>query len=54
MPLLYGSRQHRRAYRESLDCAVALQELQAMGISNIVTFGAYDPPHAERRAPDGL
>ena len=43
MPLLYGSRQHRRAYRESLDCAVALQELQAMGISNIVTFDAHDP-----------
>ena len=37
------SRQHRRAYRESLDCAVALQELQAMGISNIVTFDAHDP-----------
>ncbi len=43
MPLLYGSRQHRRSYRESLDCAVALQELQAMGISNIVTFDAHDP-----------
>ena len=43
MPLLYGSRQHRRAYRESLDCAVALQELQAMGVSNIVTFDAHDP-----------
>ena len=43
MPLLYGSRQHRRAYRESLDCAVALQELHAMGISNIVTFDAHDP-----------
>ncbi len=43
MPLLYGSRQHRRSYRESLDCAVALQELQAMGVSNIVTFDAHDP-----------
>ncbi len=43
MPLLYGSRQHRRAYRESLDCAVALQELQNMGITNIVTFDAHDP-----------
>ncbi len=43
MPLLYGGRQHRRAYRESLDCAVALQELQAMGVSNIVTFDAHDP-----------
>ncbi len=43
MPLLYGSRQHRRSYRESLDCAVALQELQAMGVSNIATFDAHDP-----------
>lgn len=43
MPILYGSRQHRRSYRESLDCAVALQELQAMGVANIVTFDAHDP-----------
>ncbi len=43
MPLLYGGRQHRRSYRESLDCAVALQELQAMGVANIVTFDAHDP-----------
>lgn len=43
MPLLYGSRQHRRSYRESLDCACALQELEAMGVSNIVTFDAHDP-----------
>ncbi len=43
MPNLYGGRQHRRAYRESLDCAVALQELQAMGVDNIVTFDAHDP-----------
>lgn len=43
MPMLYGSRQHRRNYRESLDCAVALQELQNMGVSNIVTFDAHDP-----------
>ncbi|WP_343253313.1 ribose-phosphate pyrophosphokinase [Ligaoa zhengdingensis] len=43
MPLLYGSRQHRRNYRESLDCAVALQELQNMGVSNIITFDAHDP-----------
>ena len=42
MPLLYGGRQHRRSYRESLDCACALQELQAMGVSNIVTFDAHD------------
>jgi len=43
MPILYGGRQHRRSYRESLDCACALQELQAMGVSNIVTFDAHDP-----------
>lgn len=43
MPLLYGGRQHRRSYRESLDCAFALQELQSMGVSNIVTFDAHDP-----------
>lgn len=43
MPILYGGRQHRRNYRESLDCAVALQELQAMGVANIITFDAHDP-----------
>lgn len=43
MPTLYGGRQHRRSYRESLDCACALQELEAMGVSNIVTFDAHDP-----------
>ena len=43
MPILYGGRQHRRNYRESLDCAVALQELQAMGVANIVAFDAHDP-----------
>lgn len=43
MPILYGGRQHRRNYRESLDCAVALQELEAMGVSNIITFDAHDP-----------
>ncbi|MDO5400979.1 MAG: ribose-phosphate pyrophosphokinase [Eubacteriales bacterium] len=43
MPSLYGGRQHRRIARESLDCAVALQELQAMGVSNIITFDAHDP-----------
>ena len=43
MPSLYGGRQHRRNYRESLDCAVALQELQAMGVSNILAFDAHDP-----------
>ena len=49
MPLLYGSRQHRRNYRESLDCAFALQELQTMGVSNIITFDRARPAHAERR-----
>ncbi len=43
MPTLYGGRQHKRSYRESLDCAVALQELQNMGVENIVTFDAHDP-----------
>ena len=43
MPILYGGRQHRRSYRESLDCAFALQELQTMGVSNIITFDAHDP-----------
>ena len=43
MPLLYGGRQHRRSYRESLDCAFALQELQNMGVDNVVTFDAHDP-----------
>lgn len=42
MPILYGGRQHRRNYRESLDCAVALQELEAMGVANIITFDAHD------------
>lgn len=43
MPILYGGRQHKRSYRESLDCACALQELQSMEVSNIVTFDAHDP-----------
>ncbi len=43
MPILYGGRQHRRSYRESLDCAVMLQELAAMGVANVVTFDAHDP-----------
>ena len=43
MPLLYGGRQHRRSYRESLDCAVALQEMQRMGVQNVVTVDAHDP-----------
>ena len=43
MPILYGGRQHRRNYRESLDCAAMLQELHAMGVNNLVTFDAHDP-----------
>ena len=43
MPLLYGGRQHRKNFRESLDCAWALQELQAMGVENLVSFDAHDP-----------
>lgn len=43
MPMLYGGRQHRKSYRESLDCAWALQELQKMGVSNVVSFDAHDP-----------
>ena len=43
MPFLYESRQHKRTNRESLDCALALQELVAMGVDNIITFDAHDP-----------
>ena len=43
MPFLYESRQHKRTKRESLDCALALEELNAMGVSNIITFDAHDP-----------
>ncbi len=43
MPMLYEGRQHRRMARESLDCAIALQDLANMGVSNIITFDAHDP-----------
>lgn len=43
MPFLYESRQHKRSSRESLDCALALQELVKMGVDNIITFDAHDP-----------
>ena len=43
MPLLYQSRQHKRRGRESLDCALALQELERLGVSNILTFDCHDP-----------
>ena len=43
MPFLYESRQHKRTGRDSLDCALALQELVKMGVENIITFDAHDP-----------
>lgn len=43
MPYLYESRQHKRTARESLDCALALQEMVNMGVDNIITFDAHDP-----------
>ena len=43
MPFLYESRQHKRSGRESLDCALGLQELVRMGVDNIITFDAHDP-----------
>lgn len=43
MPMLYEGRQHRRTSRESMDCAMALQELMGMGVKNIITFDAHDP-----------
>jgi len=43
MPLLYQSRQHKRKGRESLDCAIALQELEQLGVNNIITFDVHDP-----------
>ena len=43
MPMLYEGRQHKRSHRESLDCAVMLQELINMGVTNIITFDAHDP-----------
>ncbi len=43
MPYLYEGRQHKRSMRESLDCALALQELVHMGVDNIITFDAHDP-----------
>lgn len=43
MPLLYQARQHKRKGRESLDCALALQELEHLGVNHIITFDAHDP-----------
>ena len=43
MPMLYEGRQHKRSSRESLDCAIMLQELHNMGVENFITFDAHDP-----------
>ncbi len=43
MPFLYEGRQHKRTHRESLDCAMMLEELVNMGVQNIITFDAHDP-----------
>ncbi len=43
MPLLYASRQHKRKGRESMDCAMALKDLESMGVNTIITFDAHDP-----------
>ena len=43
MPILYGGRQHKRSVRESLDCAMMLQELEALGVTELITFDAHDP-----------
>ena len=53
MPMLYQSRQHRRKGRESLDCAVALQELENLGVDTIVTFDVHDP-NIQNAVPSGV
>lgn len=53
MPLLYQSRQHRRKGRESLDCALAMRELQNLGVNTIVTFDVHDP-NIQNAAPTGM
>ena len=52
MPMLYEGRQHRRTARESLDCAMALQELANLGVTNIITFDAHDP-NVQQAIPRG-
>ena len=52
MPMLYGGRQHRRSSRESLDCALMLQELERMGVNNLITFDAHDP-RVQNAVPEG-
>ncbi len=52
MPYMYEGRQHRRSSRESLDCAMMLQELEGMGVANIITFDAHDP-RVQNAIPSG-
>jgi ribose-phosphate pyrophosphokinase len=52
MPLLYSSRQHRRTARESLDCALALRQLENLGVNTIVTLDAHDP-NVQNATPNG-
>ena len=54
MPMLYEGRQHRRTSRESLDCAMMLQDLVRMGVSNIITFDAHDPRVQNAIPTDGF
>ncbi len=54
MPMLYEGRQHRRTSRESLDCAMMLQDLVRMGVSNIITFDAHDPRVQNAIPADGF
>ena len=54
MPFMYESRQHKRTKRESLDCAIALEELTAMGVTNIITFDAHDPRVQNCNSTEGL
>lgn len=52
MPMLYEGRQHKRSSRESLDCALALQELVNLGVDNIITFDAHDK-RVQNAIPNG-
>lgn len=52
MPMLYEGRQHKRSNRESLDCALALQELVNLGVDNIMTFDAHDK-RVQNAIPNG-
>ncbi len=54
MPMLYEGRQHRRTTRESMDCALMLQELMSMGVKNFITFDAHDPRVNNAIALDGF